>query len=189
MEELPAPWTDFYVDTSRERFDRDAAWTYLSTIAYWSTPDSRDFRKVGAGTQGLSPRASVEYSSTIPRQIDSAYLVFGLFKRNNLQKNSMIGMARVVGDGDTNILMDVYIDNDYQGKGLGLYFIREVLEGGGRKQWRWLLHTGDRKDWYEQKLGFTAIGHAGREQMLGIPYYLMERDGLAIQWSESRSGQ
>lgn len=35
MEELPAPWTDFYVDTSRERFDRDAAWTYLSTIAYW----------------------------------------------------------------------------------------------------------------------------------------------------------
>jgi hypothetical protein len=39
------------------------------------------------------------------------------------------------------------------------------------------MHTGDRKDWYVQKLGFRVVGEGARGKMMGVPYYVLEKDG------------
>ena len=108
-------------------------------------------------------------------------MTFGLFHLAADGTNTMVGMARIVGDGDTNFLMDVYVLPEHQGRGLGVAFLSVVLDNDGRNRWRWLLHTGDRKDWYVGKLGFSVVGDAGRGKMLGVPIYILERDGLAIE--------
>ncbi|RSH93767.1 hypothetical protein EHS25_006415 [Saitozyma podzolica] len=150
---LPAPWSEYHIDSSPTRFDVEVAWSYLSTQAYWGRHRSREL---------------------VELQIQKAWLVFGLFHEPS---SSMVGMARVVGDGDTNLLMDVFVLPAHQGNGLGVAFLEHVLNGEDRKSWRWLMHTGDRKDWYVQKLGFRVVGPGARGKMMGVPYFVLEKDG------------
>jgi GNAT superfamily N-acetyltransferase len=120
-------------------------------------------------------------------------MIFGLFveqAESGAATPRMVGMARLIGDGDTNVLGDVYILPEHQGSGLGVAFLKYVLEADGRDKWRFLLHTGDRKDWYVNKLGFRVVGEASRAKMLGLPLFILEKDGLAIahaQQQEHRS--
>lgn len=117
-------------------------------------------------------------------------MIFGLFVESPSEspdtEHKMVGMARIIGDGDTNILGDVYILPEYQGGGLGVAFLKYVLEADGRNRWRFLLHTGDRKDWYVNKLGFRVVGEASRAKMLGLPLFVLEKDGLAIAHERER---
>lgn len=80
------------------------------------------------------------------------------------------------------MLLDVYVDKEYQGSGLGVKFLEVILDDKERSDWRWLLHTSDRSDWYVKKFGFKVIGHATREAMLGMPLFLLERDGRTINY-------
>jgi GNAT superfamily N-acetyltransferase len=110
-------------------------------------------------------------------------MIVGLFHVKE-DKKKMIGMARVVGDGDTNMLNDVYVLKEFQGTGLGVKFLQLLFDGNGRDIWRWMLFTGDRKDWYIKKFGFVVMGNAFRSKMAHIPLYMLERDGRALKYLE-----
>lgn len=108
-------------------------------------------------------------------------MIAGLFHTDSKGKTCMIGMARVAGDGDTNMLNDVYILQEHQGSGLGVTFLKLVLDGQGREDWRWLLYTSGRQDWYVGKFGFRIVGEGLRTRAFGSPVYILERDGRTLQ--------
>jgi GNAT superfamily N-acetyltransferase len=114
--------------------------------------------------------------------------VFGLFVQRGETDPSMVGLARASGDGDTFYLDDVYVAQSHQGCGLGVAFLQLVLEGQDRNAYRWLLHTGDRKDWYIDKLGFTFVGKASAMTADKTPLYILEKDGLHLKSTGDRRG-
>jgi GNAT superfamily N-acetyltransferase len=119
------------------------------------------------------------------RQVRTAFMIIGLFHIKDGHKK-MIGSARVTGDGDTMMLNDVYILKEHQGTGLGVKFLNSVLFGGGRDIWRWLLYTGDRKDWYVTKFGFKVLGNAARSKMVNTPIVVLERDGRTLKFDQEQ---
>jgi hypothetical protein len=196
----------YYVDDRLDHFDIDVAWHWLSNYAYWvrtkvlagiipatdsislsGTPShSRHIRNVSELCYVYLFRTKcLTHSSHNCRQIEKAFKVFGLFHRSpedsSNSSGKMVGMARVVGDGDTNYLSDVFIFKEHQGGGLGVIFLKVVLDAEGRDAWRWLLHTYDRRDWYMNKFDFVLIGDACRGEVLGHPVYILERDGMVIK--------
>ena len=90
--------------------------------------------------------------------------------------------ARVVGlyDGDRQIgfcraarcapglfyLADVYVLDDYRGRGLGVELVREMVEAGPLRGRSWLLHTADAHELY-RKLGFGSPGERVMELRAG----------------------
>ena len=137
MEALP---DGYELDDSPARLDRDAIWDYLSTEAYWHRWRTR---------------------RVVEAQIDSAWRVVGLYRGD-----SQVGFGRVISDGVAlGYLADVYVLEAHRGRGLGLALARELMEGRGGAEMRWLLHTADAHGLYE-RLGFTIA-----------PETLMERPG------------
>ena len=62
---------------------------------------------------------------------------------------------RAVSDGATfAYLADVYVRDDWRGRGLGLELVREIVDGGPQWDVRWVLNTADAQALYA-KLGFT----------------------------------
>ncbi|CAA9491114.1 MAG: Histone acetyltransferase HPA2 and related acetyltransferases [uncultured Solirubrobacteraceae bacterium] len=130
----------YELDDARERLDRDAIWRFLSTEAYWHRWRTRDL---------------------VETQIDSAWRVVGLYHGAD-----QVGFGRVISDGVTlAYLADVYVLGPHRGRGLGVALTRELVEGGGAADMRWLLHTADAHGLYE-RLGFRTP-----------PETLMERPG------------
>jgi len=133
-------WTQpgYTVTTDVDSFDFEVIHRYLSEVAYWSL--------------GV-PRATVERATRNS-------LAFGLFEADH-----QIGFARLITDLTTfAYLSDVFVLPDYQGKGLGTWFMECVfahpeLEGMRRL----MLVTGDAQKLYE-KFGFTAL--ANPEQVM-----------------------
>ncbi len=67
----------------------------------------------------------------------------------------MVGFARSVSDAVTfAYLADVYVLPAYRGRGLGTELVREMVDGAGGEQVRWLLHTADAQPLYA-KFGFS----------------------------------
>ncbi len=65
-----------------------------------------------------------------------------------------MGFARAVSDGEVfAYLADVYVLPEFQGRGLGLELVREIVERGPQSGLRWLLGTSDAHEFYA-KLGF-----------------------------------
>jgi ribosomal protein S18 acetylase RimI-like enzyme len=52
-------------------------------------------------------------------------------------------------------LADVYVLEEYRGRGLGEELVREMIEGGPLADKRWLLHTTNMHPLY-RKLGFDV---------------------------------
>ena len=52
-------------------------------------------------------------------------------------------------------LADVYVLEEYRGRGLGEELVREMVERGELAHHRWILHTTDAHELY-RKLGFET---------------------------------
>jgi GNAT superfamily N-acetyltransferase len=137
------------LDDSKERVDRDEVHRYLSDVAYWSLGRSRE---------------------TQDRLIDAAARVLGLYDGGR-----QVGFCRAATDGTSFVyLADVYVLDEYRGRGLGEAMVREMVDGGELARLRWLLHTRDMHRLY-RKVGFDVPGER-----------LMERPP---NYAESRSAR
>jgi len=116
------------LDDDKSRVDRAEVQRYLSDESYWASGRSRE---------------------TQDRLIDEATRVVGLY-----QGKRQIGFCRAVTDGVSFVyLADVYVLEEYRGRGLGEQMVREMVEGGDLGHLKWLLHTSDMHPLY-RKLGF-----------------------------------
>src|SRR2546425_9781554 len=104
------------LDDSRERIDRDEVHRFLSEVSYWAAGRPRE---------------------TQDRLIEEASRVVGLYDGAR-----QIGFCRAATDGVSFVyLADVYVLEDYRGRGLGEELVREMVENGPFRHLRWILHT------------------------------------------------
>ncbi|HTY96598.1 MAG TPA: GNAT family N-acetyltransferase [Solirubrobacteraceae bacterium] len=134
----------FELDDDPARVDVDAVHDYIANQSYWGRERPRE--RTEAAVRG-------------------ARRVVGLYHHG-----ALVGFARAISDGATlAYLADVYVLPDYQGRGLGLELVREMVDGSAAvfgRQVRWLLHTADAQGLY------ARIGFKDRV----TPFELMERD-------------
>ena len=115
------------LDDDVERVDVDAVHAYLTT-AYWCIGRTRE---------------------TVERLIRGATRVVGLYD-GELE----IGFCRIVSDDEKFAwLADVYVLEDYRGRGLGVELVREAVEDGPHRALAWYLNTMDAHGLYE-RFGF-----------------------------------
>ncbi|MGP0103110.1 MAG: GNAT family N-acetyltransferase [Solirubrobacteraceae bacterium] len=119
----------FELDDDPARIDVDAVHAFISGESYWGRGRSRE---------------------RVELAIRGSRRVVGLY-RDGVQ----VGFARAVSDGViVAYLADVYVLPAFRGRGLGLELVREIVDGEGAGDVRWLLHTADAQGLYA-KLGFT----------------------------------
>lgn len=117
------------LDDAWERIDRAEVHRYLSQESYWAAGRPRE---------------------TQDRLIDNASRVVGLYDGER-----QIGFCRAYTDTVSFVyLADVYVLEEYRGRGLGEELVREMIENGPYAGVRWLLHTSDMHPLY-RKLGFA----------------------------------
>lgn len=124
---------DLYISTDKSLLDFNFIHDYMSQTSYWARDRSKEQTK-----------KTIENS-----------LCFGLYTDSKEQ----VGFARVVTDyvffGN---IMDVIVDPDYQGKGLGKTLVEFVLNHGVIKGLQTItLKTKDAHSFYE-KYGFKKVG-------------------------------
>lgn len=117
------------LDDAKDRIDRDEVHRFLSEESYWAAGRARE---------------------TQDSLIDGAARVVGLYDRDR-----QIGFCRAASDGTSFVyLADVYVLDDYRGRGLGEALVRTMVEEGPLAHLRWVLHTTDMHPLY-RKLGFS----------------------------------
>ena len=117
------------LDDDPARIDVDAVHDYLAKESYWAEGRPRD---------------------TVARLIDEAARVVGLYDGER-----QVGFARAFSDGVSLVyLADVYVLEEYRGRGLGVELVREMVERGPLANVRWILHTRDAHALY-RKVGFA----------------------------------
>ena len=122
---------DYEIDDDPARVDRDAAFAFLSTEAYWSTWRTR---------------------KDLDAQLDEAWRLVGAYDRTT---RAMVGLARAVSDGVAiAYLADVYVLGEARGSGLGVALVDAMIERGPGRELRWMLHTRDAHGVY-QRFGFA----------------------------------
>ena len=122
---------DFVISTDRSRLNIEFIHSFLSTRAYWAIGRSLEI---------------------VQRAIENS-LNFGVF-----DGGKQIGFARVVTDYATFAwLADVFIIDEYRGRGLGVWLI-EVITSHPNLQGlrRWILATRDAHELYRQ-FGFNEL--------------------------------
>ena len=116
------------LDDDKARIDRVEVHRWLSEVSYWATGRPRE---------------------TQDRLIADAARVVGLYDGDR-----QIGFCRAATDGVSFVyLADVYVLEEYRGRGLGEKLVREMIEGSDLSRVRWLLHTTNMHALY-RKLGF-----------------------------------
>jgi GNAT superfamily N-acetyltransferase len=117
------------LDDDRARIDRVEVHRFLSEESYWAAGRPRETQ------DGL---------------IDQASRVVGLY-----DGTAQIGFCRAQTDGVSFVyLADVYVLEEYRGRGLGEELVREMVEHGPYAGMRWLLHTTNMHPLY-RKFGFV----------------------------------
>jgi len=126
---------EFEISTDPSRLDLDAVHGYL-TRSYWATGIARE--KVERSIEGSIP--------------------FGVYRIGPVEAQSLVGFARVVTDRATFAwLGDVFILEEFQGRGLGKWLVECVIahpELQGLR--RFLLATRDAHGLYAQ-YGFELV--------------------------------
>jgi GNAT superfamily N-acetyltransferase len=118
------------LDDDKARVDLAEVHRFLSDESYWAKGRPRE---------------------TQDRLIDGAARVVGLYDGDR-----QIGFSRAVSDGVSFVyLADVYVLEDYRGRGLGEELVREMVANGPLAGLKWLLHTTDMHPLY-RKLGFDT---------------------------------
>ncbi|WKN44678.1 GNAT family N-acetyltransferase [Tunicatimonas pelagia] len=122
----------FLVSTDRNKLDIDMIHAYLSSQAYWSKGRSR---------------------SVVEKSIANS-LCFGVYHPSGKQ----VGFARVVTDYAVFAwLMDVFIVEDYRGRGLSKQMLRSIMNHADLQNLqRWGLLTADAHALYQQ-YGFSSV--------------------------------
>jgi GNAT superfamily N-acetyltransferase len=119
----------FVLDDDRSRIDRVAVHAFLTT-SYWAGGRDRNL---------------------IDELVATAARVVGLYTGDGRQ----VGFARVVSDGHTvSYLADVYVLEEFRGRGLGVELVRFTVDGGPLGQTKWVLHTRDMHRLYA-RVGFA----------------------------------
>jgi GNAT superfamily N-acetyltransferase len=118
------------LDDDKSRIDRAEVHRFLCEESYWARDRPRE---------------------TQDRLIAEATRVVGLYDGVR-----QIGFCRAVTDGVAFVyLADVYVREEYRGRGLGVELVREMVERSGLTDLKWLLHTTDMHPLY-RKLGFDT---------------------------------
>jgi GNAT superfamily N-acetyltransferase len=126
------------LDDSKDRIDREEVHRFLSEVAYWALG---------------RPRVVQD------RLIDAAARVVGVYDGDR-----QIGFARAATDGNSFVyLADVYVLEEYRGRGLGEELVREMVENGDLRTLRWLLHTENMHQLY-RKFGFEEPNYKVMER-------------------------
>jgi GNAT superfamily N-acetyltransferase len=125
---------DFYISTDKNKLDISLIVDFLTNRSYWAKDRTEE---------------------AIRKSIHNSFS-FGLYSR----EGALIGFARVVSDFAVFAwLMDVFILEDYQGKGLGKKLMQEIISHPDLKDVkRWGLGTRDAHELYK-KFGFTTLLH------------------------------
>lgn len=131
MKELTTYKDQFSISTDKSKLDVDSVHEFLSTKAYWCLNIPKE--KV---------RTAIENS-----------LCFGVY-----EAEKQIGFARVITDFSTiAYLGDVYILEEYRGKGLSKWLMEIIMNHEDLQGLRrWILLTGDAHELYRQ-YGWTNI--------------------------------
>jgi GNAT superfamily N-acetyltransferase len=132
----------FELDDDRERVDIAAVHRYLSEESYWAR--GREY-------------------AVVEELVREATRVVGLYYDGN-----QVGFCRAARcSPGLFYLADVYVLDDYRGRGLGVSLVREMVEEGPLLGSKWFLHTEDAHDLY-RRFGFAEPN-----------YKLMERPAAA----------
>ncbi len=125
---------DFTVSTDPKKLDLEFTHNWLSKVAYWS--------------KGLP-------FNVFQRMVDNS-LCFGLYHLNEEQ----VGFGRVITDYTTFAwLTDVFIIDEYRGKGLSIFLMNCILDHPELQILRrWLLGTDHAHGLY-RKFGFEDLDH------------------------------
>lgn len=131
----------FYVSTDKTKLDIDLIVNFLNNKSYWAKNRNK---------------ATIEKSI-----MNSVY--FGVFD----QENRQFDFARVITDFTVFAwILDVFILQEYQGKGLGKFLMKEIISHHDLISIsRWGLGTKDAHGLY-QKFGFESLSN---------PNYMMEK--------------
>jgi len=128
----------FELDDDRARVDVPAVHRYLAEESYWARG---------------RPYADVE------ELVRGAARVVGLY-----HDGRQIGFCRAARCAPGLFyLADVYVLEDYRGRGLGVELVREMVEGSPWTDRKWLLHTRDAHDLY-RRFGFGAPSERAMER-------------------------
>jgi GNAT superfamily N-acetyltransferase len=127
--ELPG---GFELDDDRARVDLAAVHRYLAEESYWA---------VGR------PYGDME------QLVAEAARVVGLY-----HDGAQIGFCRAARcSPGLFYLADVYVLEEFRGRGLGVELVREMVESGPLAEKAWLLHTTDAHELY-RRFGFDVPG-------------------------------
>jgi GNAT superfamily N-acetyltransferase len=132
----------FVISTDRERLDMDVIHGFL-TECYWAKGIPRE---------------------TVVRSIENS-LCFGVYA-----EGKQVGFARVISDFATYAYLgDVFILNEYRGRGLGKWLMECVMQHPRLQGLRrWTLLTRDAHRLYAE-FGFTALKTPDRYMELHNP--------------------
>lgn len=123
---------DFYIFTDKSKMDINFIHNYLSGQSYWAKGRSK---------------------ALVQKSMENS-LCFGIFNTSNRQ----VGFARLVTDYVVFAwLMDVFVDEEFKGKGLGKMLIDHIITLPELKEVNGIgLRTNDAHGLYE-KFGFEKI--------------------------------
>ncbi len=136
---------NFFISTDKNKLDIQVILHYLSNESYWAK------------------NIPVE---TVQKSIDGSFC-FGLYLNENKNNHALqtgiknykqIGFARVITDHATfGYLADVFIIEEFRGKGLAKWLMKEVMDHTQLQGLRrWMLATKDAHGLYT-KFGFAAL--------------------------------
>jgi len=122
---------EFTISTARERLQIEVIQRFLTEESYWAKERTKE-------------QTLTAIKNSLP---------FGVYKGENL-----IGFARVVSDYATfAYLGDVFILEDFRGKGLSKWLMETIIEHPELQNLRrWILATKDAHTLYEQ-FGFHGL--------------------------------
>jgi GNAT superfamily N-acetyltransferase len=113
------------LDDDPARVDVDAVHDYLANESYWAQGRPHD---------------------VVQRLVENADRVVGVYDGDR-----QIGFARAFTDGATlAYLADVYVLDEYRGRGLGVELVREMIDNGPYAHLGWILHTRDAHGLYRK---------------------------------------
>ena len=128
----------FELDDDRERVDVEALHQFLSAESYWAR--GRDLE-------------------TVRMIVGEAVRVVGLY-----HDGRMIGFCRAARCAPKLLYLgDVYVLEEYRGRGLGVELVREMVDRGQHADAKWLLHTEDAHELY-RRFGFEDPGYKVMER-------------------------
>ena len=138
---------DFVISTDKSKIDITVVHDYLSKESYWAKNISL---------------------SIVQKAIENSFC-FGLYKKQEVNKIIQIGFARVITDKATfGYLADVFILEEYRGRGLSKWLIQEILNHPELQGFRgWMLGTKDAHGLYAQ-FGFKLLENTGRIMRLSL---------------------